>query len=774
MRPTTLYPQVCFFPTDPLHMSKFYACTVILFCLVCVHDASGQNAANYARYDKDVIVRADITSIRELRTMLALSPDCWSEACGIGTFDFRIPADRMNAFKASKIKHDVLIEDVQVLLDAERVRLNTNQGGIAGVNHFDEYRRTNEIFAHYDGLMMSRPDLMSMEVIGTSIEGREIRRYTITGGDISTVPSIYITALAHAREWIGGATMNFVVNQLVSLHGSDPQVTALVDGIAWQVVAVSNPDGYEYTWDSDRLWRKTRRNNGDGTFGVDWNRNYSAGWGGPGSSGSTNSDTYRGTAPFSEPETAAIRDDLTSLPNVVAFFDVHCYSQLMLWPYGYIQGEPEGQAGVIHRTIGQGIMDTIASVYNTVFVPQPAYDLYQASGTSLDWGWDEAGAYSWTFELRDTGQNGFILPPDQIIPSGEEIFEAFLYVGDQVLGNLSLEWIIQPPALIEAGIKTPLQARLISAFGQLAPDTAQLAYRINAQEVVRTPMAAFGDIYSAALPPAECDDIISYWIEIQTLDGIVLVAQDGDVPYQTVVTTLDTIFFDDAETDLGWTLGVSSDTATTGIWVRADPIGSGAQPEDDASVSGTTCFITGQGSVGGGLGENDVDGGITTLLSPIIDLSALEQPQLSVNIWYSNNLGAEPESDSMLIEISNDLGNSWATLEEYASNQSQWVQRTYELEDIATSNTVQFRFVARDLNGGSIVEAGIDDFSIFSANCPDIECLGDLNLDRTVDGADLGLMLSGWNTSGNTDLNGDGNTDGADLGLLLVSWGPCS
>ena len=755
-------------------MFKFYACVLILHSVICVPSTLGQETSDYARYDNNAIVRAEITSIRELRTMLALSPDCWSESCGIGTFDFRIPADRMSAFKSSKIKHEVLIENVQVLLDAERARLNQNEGGIAGENHFAEYRRTNEIFAHYDGLMMSRPDLMSMEVIGTSIEGREIRRYTITGGDIGSVPSIYITALAHAREWIGGATMNFVVDRLINLHGNDPQVTALVDGLAWHVVAVSNPDGYEYTWDSNRLWRKTRRDNGDGTYGVDWNRNYSAGWGGPGSSGSTNSDTYRGTAPFSEPETAAIRDDLTGLPNVVAFFDVHCYSQLMLWPYGYVEGEPEGQAGIIHSTIGQGIVDTISSVYNTVFVPQPAHDLYVASGTSLDWGWDEAGAYSWTFELRDTGQNGFILPPDQIIPSGEEIFEAFLYVGDQVLGNLSLEWINQPPALIEAGVKTPLQARLISAFGQLAPKTAKLVYRINDREIIRTSMSVQGDVYTAALPPADCNDVIQYWIEIETLDGIILVAQDQDSPFESIATTIDTVFFDDMETDLGWTLGTSSDTATTGIWERVDPNGTGAQPEDDASATGTFCFITGQGNLGGGVGENDVDSGITTLVSPVIDISMIEQPQLSVNLWYSNNQGAEPNSDSMLIEISYDNGSNWAVLEDYGVNQNQWVQRTYQLDDGPLSNTAQVRFIARDLLGGSIVEAGVDEFSIFSSTCPDNTCIGDLNGDLTVNGADLGLMLSGWDTSGITDINADGNTDGADLGLLLIAWGACS
>ena len=246
------------------------------------------------------------------------------------------------------------IKDVQVLIDAEEARLKAAEGGIAGGGFFTEYHRTSEIFAHYDQLMAARPDLVSMEVIGSSIEGREIRRYTIGGGDPASTPAIYITALAHAREWISPATMSYVVDQFVNLHGTNERITRIIDNITWHVVAVSNPDGYEHTWDENRLWRKNRRNNLDGTYGVDWNRNFSAGWGGPGSSGNTNSETYRGTSAFSEPETSAVRDDIAALGNVLLFFDVHSYSQLMLWPYGYEESEPEGEAGELHRSIGEG------------------------------------------------------------------------------------------------------------------------------------------------------------------------------------------------------------------------------------------------------------------------------------------------------------------------------------------------------------------------------------------------------------------------------------
>ena len=748
----------------------FMSCAILG---ACVSGALAQDVP--IRYDGHAVVRTEIDSLRALRTMLALSPDCWSESTGFGSLDFRIPPDRMPALEKSGIDYTVLIKDVQVLLDAERTRLEAPADGVAGGGFFTEYHRGPEIFAFYDELMMARPDLVSMEVIGYSIEGREIRRYSFGAGDPSVTPAIYITALAHAREWISPATMSYVVDRFVNLHGVDARITRILDNITWHVVAISNPDGYEYTWDENRLWRKNRRNNLDGTFGVDWNRNFAAGWGGPGSSSSSNSETYRGTAPFSEPETSAIRDDVVSLPNVLMFFDVHCYSQLMLWPYGYVEGEPPGDAGEIHRSIGEGVAAAIASVHGTVFTPQPAYDLYLASGTSLDWAWDDTGAYSFTYELRDTGAFGFILPPEQIIPSGEEILESFLFVGDQVLGDLSLEWLVQPDPIIAPGVQAEVVVRLNSIFGELDGSTAMLASSVNGGEIQRELMNQSGtNVYEGLLPAVDCNDSIKYFFEIENTAGVPFTADDNGVPFTTLALELTTAFDDDAENDLGWTLGVAGDSATTGAWVRVDPNGTAAQPEDDASSgTATMCFVTGQGSPGGGLGENDVDGGITTLLSPIFDISGIDAPTISMSIWYSNNQGASPDADSMPVEISNDAGGSWVLLEDYNSNTGQWVRRDYDIATFITpTSQMQLRIVARDLGDGSIVEAGIDEILAYGTACDEIPCPADLNSDGIVNGADLGLLLSGWETAV-ADINGDGITNGADLGLMLVEWGPC-
>ncbi len=96
-----------------------------------------------------------------------------------------------------------------------------------------------------------------------------------------------------------------------------------------------HPDGYSYTWTNNRLWRKNRRPNPNGSTGVDLNRNWGYQWGGEGASTSQGSDTYRGASGFSEPETQAIRDFITNRPYIRAHVDVHSYSQLILSPWGY-------------------------------------------------------------------------------------------------------------------------------------------------------------------------------------------------------------------------------------------------------------------------------------------------------------------------------------------------------------------------------------------------------------------------------------------------------
>jgi hypothetical protein len=228
------------------------------------------------------------------------------------------------------------------------------------------------------------------------------------------------------------------------------------------------------------------------------------------------------------------------------------------------------------------------------------------------------------------------------------------------------------------------------------------------------------------------------------------------------------------ETAQGFTVGAGDDTATTGVWTRVDPVGTAAQPEDDRSPTpGTMCFVTGQGVVGGGLGDNDVDGGKTTLRTPTLDLSGLDVPWIGYWRWYSNNTGSEPGADTFLVDLSNNGGASWSNVEIVGPTGAQasggWFFHIFRVSDIATPTaSVVLRFVASDLAGGSIIEAAIDDVVVVDcASCslsvpPEV---ANLRLARSLTVADLA-----WDAVANAaayNVYRGGQRDASDLGCFL-------
>jgi choice-of-anchor B domain-containing protein len=176
---------------------------------------------------------------------------------------------------------------------------------------------------------------------------------------------------------------------------------------------------------------------------------------------------------------------------------------------------------------------------------------------------------------------------------------------------------------------------------------------------------------------------------------------------------------DDIESDQGWTVGAAGDGATTGIWTRVDPRGTAAQPEDDhTNAPGVTCWVTGQGPVGGGVGDNDVDGGQTTLLSPIYDLSGQSDVGISYFRWYVNDAGSNPGEDPFTVDVTTN-GLTWTNIETILTSNASWEQVSVTLSDLGLTPTsqVQLRFIAIDAGfGGSIVEAAIDDLEIFGTS----------------------------------------------------------
>ncbi|MGE3182394.1 MAG: M14 family metallopeptidase, partial [Phycisphaerae bacterium] len=405
-----------------MNKSRRIALSAAIF--VC-YASLAEDAASRARFDGDAIVRVYVSDDAQLASLLDMTDDVWSHGVGLGPVDVRLSVASQVAIELLGWDYDVLIPDLQSLID-DRGGQSDATAGVSSV--FDNFQPLSVVDAHLLALENLRPDLAERVQIGTSLRGRPMYVVRISGpGDTADRPDIFIHGGIHAREWITVTTVLYLADRLVHDYDSDSYVRRLVNQANWYIMPVYNPDGYDYSWTNNRLWRKNRRS----SFGVDLNRNYDANWGGVGSSGSPNDQTYRGAAPFSEPETQAVRDFVLGLPNFAGYFDVHSYSQLLMWPWGPTPALPEDN--LEFEILGQEMVRLIQDVHGRTYAPGPIYTtIYPVSGGSIDWVYQDTGVLAMTFELRDTGEAGFLLPPNQILPNAEEAFPALLHYADHV------------------------------------------------------------------------------------------------------------------------------------------------------------------------------------------------------------------------------------------------------------------------------------------------------------------------------------------------------
>lgn len=296
-----------------------------------------------------------------------------------------------------------------------------------------QYHTYFEVARELHALAAAHRDMARVESLGRSVEGRDLWAIKITDAvaENEQEPVIVFLGGHHAREWIAVDVPFLLAKYLLENYAGDPQIAERVNAAEIWIVPLVNPDGHEYSVATDRLWRKNRRNNGDGTFGVDLNRNYAYQWGGSGSSGDTFSEIYRGPAPFFEPETQAMRDFLLAT-RPRALITYHNFSQLILYPWGYTS-EPAPDQTLLHGQ-AEAMADRIRTVHGVSYIPEQGSALYLASGETTDWLYGETGVPAFTIELRPrTSSPGFQLPENEIDPTFEENVPAALYLIDQVI-----------------------------------------------------------------------------------------------------------------------------------------------------------------------------------------------------------------------------------------------------------------------------------------------------------------------------------------------------
>ncbi|MCF6237243.1 MAG: hypothetical protein L3J79_00250, partial [Candidatus Marinimicrobia bacterium] len=198
-----------------------------------------------------------------------------------------------------------------------------------------QYSSYNECIDFFKAAAKKHPDLFRIETIGTTWEERDIIAVTVSKGmqEADSKPALFYTGTIHAREWIG-IELSIAFAQYVLDHIQyDPLLNHLLERATFYMVPCANPDGFEYSRTHFSFWRKNRRQNADGSFGVDLNRNFSIGFA---PNKNTSSNVYPGPSAFSEPETQALKAFAEDHPNITIALDYHSQGNVFFPAHSFI------------------------------------------------------------------------------------------------------------------------------------------------------------------------------------------------------------------------------------------------------------------------------------------------------------------------------------------------------------------------------------------------------------------------------------------------------
>ncbi len=318
---------------------------------------------------------------------------------------------------------------------------------------------------------------------------------------------------------------------------------------------------------------------------------------------------------------------------------------------------------------------------------------------------------------------------------------------------------------------TTVSADFTDVAGSLDPATPTLMVDTGSGFQPFPMSSTGGNTFAADLPSSDCGSQVLYYFTADTLSGFTQTEPQGapasSYSLTSAVEAPLVAFDDNFESNQGWT---TSATASDGQWTRGTPIGGGdrADPTSDYDGSGQ-CYLTDNVD-----GNSDVDNGEVTLTSPVMDASGASI--ISYARWF-NNAGNSAVDDEFVVQISDNAGGSWSTLETLGVNDPQsaggWYAVSYSLGTIAgftPNDQFRIRFIAEDNDGGSIVEAGIDAVNLQVVNC-DAGCPADLNGDGNLDFFDVSEFLTAFNAMDTSaDFNGDGNFDFFDVSAFLAAF----
>jgi len=386
--------------------------------------------------DSYIQARVALENPEQLEKFLELNPDIMHVDRGFAV----IVADRLMLEKLTSLGFDVtIIHDDMVDFYRSRYADKDRSG----------FLTTTQIISEMYFYHLMYPDITTDTMtIGQTLEGRDIIAFKISDNPEidEDEPEIFYNAAIHAREVITPLVLLDFMLYLLDNYGTDSLATYLVNEREMWFVPIVNPDGYQYNVDTQwpgGMWRKNRRNNGDGTWGVDLNRNFGYMWGYDdiGSSPDGDDETYRGTGPFSEPATQVFRDFVAAHEFVICM-TYHSCSNLYLWPFGY-----NGSF-----TPDEDIFFALGDSMNTFNGYKHGLDAigYPTNGSTDDWLYGDQTVinkiFGITIEVGNYYSDGFWPATNRIDPLIAENLQPNLFIAD-VAGHVETILDPLPPTL---------------------------------------------------------------------------------------------------------------------------------------------------------------------------------------------------------------------------------------------------------------------------------------------------------------------------------------
>lgn len=583
---------------------------------------------------------------------------------------------------------------------------NFQLGSMGGFFTYQEMLDQLDLMATlYPNLISARDTISNF----TSVESRPIYwlRISDNANSDENEPEVLYSAIHHAREPLSLSNTIFYMWFLLENYATNPEIKYLVDESEMYFVPMINPDGYIYNQTTDPsgggMWRKNRKNNLDGTFGVDLNRNYSSAWGTTGISMVTSADVYPGKNAFSEPETQAMKWFCENRDFLFAF-NAHTYSNLILFPLG-ITATDFADDHDFFQNIGNVMVQ-----YNS-FVAQKASDLYPASGDSDDYMYlEDLGVkpkiFAFTPEIG-SDEDGFWPGSDRIIPLSQDMLHANL----TLVRAAHNYWTVED---LDASAITSLSGNFTHKALRLGIDETDVTVSITPLQGITSVGAPV--VHDLALNQSQ-DGSISYQLNAGIALGdpirYVLVSDFGSTIQRD---TIDKVFgnpplklFDDATNTDNWTGNWS---LTSESYYSASNAFTDSPNTDYANMASKTFTL------------------------PALNLTGADQAKISFYARWD----IESNYDYARLEVSTDGGSSWIgqcgkytvpgtsasgsvqPQDEpvYEGTQLDWVLEEINLSDYLGQN-ILLRFILQSDGGKTADGFYFDDFKLYHNSTQGLE-----------------------------------------------------